>query len=262
MNPDEFDAQMTTLKSIGEVVPLDWLLQRGRRVPSRPHFAITFDDDDPAHINGALPILQKHQIQATFFLSGRSLHGLGPYWWTALEQSARAVGLEATCHAVGVHARTLKELVRGCRHKATVKELPVEGPTTVMSTTDIRMLSDAGMSIGFHTVTHPALTRLSERDLREAVTVGRDALAALARARVDLFAYPYGDVDCRVADAVRTAGYSAAFALRHRPVHAWCDRFNVPRWQPSSFGIVDFAGETALRLSRRVSRLGRGAPPP
>ncbi len=258
IHPDRFVEQMLALKTIGDIVPLEWLLQR-RSDSSRPSFALTFDDDDSAHVRNVLPILRTHQIPATFFLSGRSLHGLGPYWWTRLERSVETIGLGATCRALDEHAPTLKELVRRCRDWATVTELPITNAPPPMSAADIRLLSDAGMTIGFHTLRHPCLTRLGDRDLLEALTLGRDTLAATAGAQVDLFAYPYGTMNRRVASAVRAAGYTAAFALGNLPVSSQCDRFCIPRWQAGSLAIADLAGEAALRLTRGVSRFGRDA---
>jgi peptidoglycan/xylan/chitin deacetylase (PgdA/CDA1 family) len=253
LNPDQFAGQISALKSIGDIVPLDWLLQRHHSPASRPRFAITFDDDDPAHVRRVLPILQTQQIHATFFLSGRALHGLGAYWWTRVEHSVRTVGLNATCRALNVYAPTMKELVRRCRNAGSVAELPdVHGGT--FSAADIRHLSDAGMTIGFHTLHHPALTSLCDGDLSRAITHGRDALAAATGSVIELFAYPYGTVDRRVADMVRTAGYKAAFALGNGPMSYRSNRFCTPRWQPASVGASDIASEAALRLLRRPGR--------
>jgi peptidoglycan/xylan/chitin deacetylase (PgdA/CDA1 family) len=253
LHPDKFVGQIDALKSIGDVVPLDWLLQPHDSTTSRPRFAITFDDDDPAHVRQVLPILRKQQIHATFFLSGRALHGLGAYWWTRLEQSVRTIGLSATCRALNVYAPTMKELVRRCRDASRVAELPdVDGET--LGAGEIRLLADAGMTIGFHTLHHPALTRLRDADLSRAITYGRDALAAATGSAIELFAYPYGTVDRRVADMVRAAGYKAAFALGNRSMSCWSDRFCTPRWQPASAPVPDMPAEAALRLLWRPVR--------
>ena len=258
IHPEHFAGQMQALKAIGDVVPLEWLLQR-RSGSSRPLFALTFDDDDSSHVRNVLPILRTQQIPATFFLSGRSLHGLGHYWWTRLERSVETIGLGATCDAIEEHAPTLKELVRRCRNLGSVKELPIQDARPPMSAQDIRLLSDAGMTIGFHTVRHPCLTRLNDPALKDALTLGRDALAAAAGRTIDLFAYPYGTVDRRVAGAVRTAGYAAAVALGNRPFSSQSDRYCIPRWQPGSVAVPDFSGEVTLRLSQRVSQFARDA---
>jgi peptidoglycan/xylan/chitin deacetylase (PgdA/CDA1 family) len=257
VTPEHFAAQVDALKEIGDIVPLDWLLRA--RSASRPMFAITFDDDDPSHVSRALPILKNRQIHATFFLSGRSLHELGPYWWTRVEHSVNAIGLAATCDALGVRALTLRELVRKCRHSASVVDLPLATTTEVMTAADIRALSNAGMTIGFHTVRHQALTLLDDGDLRCAVMDGRDVLADAAAASIESFAYPYGMVDRRVADAVSGAGYRWACALGDRPLSSLINPFCIPRWQPGAVAVSDLSGETALRLTGRLSRFDRAA---
>jgi hypothetical protein len=44
---------------------------------------------------------------------------------------------------------------------------------------------------------------------------------------VDLFAYPFGDADARVAQAVTEAGFQAAFV--ESPVDVGCDAMAIPR---------------------------------
>lgn len=248
IDADRLDEQIAALKSAGDVVPLDWLLgDRGMR--SRPIFALTFDDDDPAHVQCALPILQTHDVPSTFFLSGRSLHGLGPYWWTLLEQSIEEHGVEAACRLIGGRpGATLTDIVRACRNSPGVAELLVTTTPAVMDAGDIRVLANAGMTIGFHTLRHQPLTQLDDRSLREAVAEGRETLASSAGAPVKLFAYPYGTMDRRVASAVRKAGYAAAFALGNRAVASRFDAFCVPRWQPGPFAGRHLVAEAAVRL--------------
>src|SRR2546425_13018933 len=148
--PARFAEQMRALKEAGDIVSLSRVLSFPVSY-RRPAFAVTFDDDDPSHVRYALPILRELGISATFLLSGRSLHGLGPYWWTLLEQSVEEMGLEATSHVLGHSGRSVKEVARACRQAVTVKELSPRRMPSVMETNDIRALAQAGMTIGFHT---------------------------------------------------------------------------------------------------------------
>jgi peptidoglycan/xylan/chitin deacetylase (PgdA/CDA1 family) len=244
--PELFAAQMRALTEVGDIVPLADILTRGS--DARPAFAITFDDDDPSHAKYALPVLRELGIQATFFLSGRSLHGLGAYWWTRLQQSAEEVGLEETCRRVGHTGRTLKELARACRNDAFVRELETSVALPTMSVDDIRTLADAGMTIGFHTVRHPLLTKLSRTELATALIDGRETLADAVGRDVEYLAYPYGGADARVAAMAQRLGYRAAFTLGNRPMHASGDPFLVMRWQPGSATPERLIAGAALRL--------------
>jgi peptidoglycan/xylan/chitin deacetylase (PgdA/CDA1 family) len=246
--PQRFAEQMRALTSAGDIVPLRTMLSFCRPY-ERPTFAVTFDDDDPSHVRYALPILRELGIPATFFLSGRALHGLGPYWWALLEQSVEEIGLEATSRLLGHSRGSVKELARACRHAGTVKELSPKLTPPVMEADDVRTLAQAGMTIGFHTVRHPALPVLNDADLDRALTEGRDALASAAGAAVELLAYPYGRADARVTRAARRAGYTAAFATGNRPMTRHSHRFLIGRWQPGPLNAQDLLAEAALRLT-------------
>ena len=63
---------------------------------TRPAVAVTFDDDLPSHAEHALPVLRELGVPATFFLSGRALHGLGAYWFQHLEALLIAYGERRT----------------------------------------------------------------------------------------------------------------------------------------------------------------------
>jgi len=246
--PLRFADQMRTLKEAGDVVGLGDLLS----LPSerkRPAFAVTFDDDEPSLVQHALPILRELDIPATFFLSGRSLHGLGPYWWTLVERSVVEIGLEATSRLIGHRGMTLREVARSCRMSGIVPALRVRETPSVMAARDVRTLADAGMTIGFHTLHHLALPALDGPRLAEALSEGRETLSAAAGVPIDFLAYPYGLADCRVAHAARMAGYRAALVTGNRPVTPQSDPFLLPRWQPGSIEGVELLGELALRLT-------------
>jgi peptidoglycan/xylan/chitin deacetylase (PgdA/CDA1 family) len=254
--PERFAEQMRALKAAGDIVPLSRVLSFPESY-RRPTFAVTFDDDDLSHVRYALPILRALGIPATFFLSGRSLHRLGPYWWTLLEQSVEEIGLEVTSHLLGHHGRSVKELARACRQAATVTELSPRLTPSVMETSDILALAQAGMTIGFHTLRHPVLPLLADAQLDLALIEGRDALSCAAGTAVELLACPYGKADARVARAAQRAGYSAAFVTGNRPVARDSHRFLIGRWQPGPLHAAELLAEAALRLTMAVPRLNR-----
>ncbi|OLC82301.1 MAG: hypothetical protein AUJ01_16720 [Acidobacteria bacterium 13_1_40CM_3_65_5] len=246
--PARFAEQMRALKEAGDIVSLSRVLSFPVSY-RRPAFAVTFDDDDPSHVRYALPILRELGISATFLLSGRSLHGLGPYWWTLLEQSVEEMGLEATSRMLGHRGRTIRELTRACRRAGTVKELSPRVTPPVMEAGEVRTLAEAGMTIGFHTVRHAALPGLVDAELDRALTEGRDALSSAAGRAVEFLAYPYGRADARVTRAARRAGYTAAFATGNRPMTRHSDRFLIGRWQPGALNAEELVAEAALRLT-------------
>ncbi|MEJ7813469.1 MAG: polysaccharide deacetylase family protein, partial [Gemmatimonadaceae bacterium] len=203
-------------------------------------------------VRHALPVLAALGARATFFLSGRALHGLGAYWWVALERMITERGLRGACQTLGVAGGSPTALADACvgtpvaeRLGALAASVPAQAPAK----SDPRVLRDAGMTVGFHTLHHPALTTLADAELDAALADGRHALAAAAGAPVDLLAYPHGLADRRVAQHARAAGYRAAFRMGARPVSAGSDRFLLPRWDPGSLEPAALVAHLALRLN-------------
>ena len=80
----------------------------------------------------------------------------------------------------------------------------------LMSNEQVKAWQAAGMEVGAHSRTHPRLTACTDAELQSELAGSKADLEALMGAPVTQFCYPYGDLDTRVADAVRQAGYSAA----------------------------------------------------
>jgi peptidoglycan/xylan/chitin deacetylase (PgdA/CDA1 family) len=66
------------------------------------------------------------------------------------------------------------------------------------------------VDIGSHTVSHPYLTTLNDRDALHELKDSKSYLEDLLGKPVNLFAYPHGDYDQRIRDLVEDAGYEIA----------------------------------------------------
>jgi peptidoglycan/xylan/chitin deacetylase (PgdA/CDA1 family) len=94
---------------------------------------------------------------------------------------------------------------------------------------DIRSMEAAGIEFGSHSVTHPWLTRLTDSELVEELTRSREVLGSIVEHPLPVLAYPYGDVDPRVKQAVQGAGYSAALAVNSGPLGIHADPWEIRR---------------------------------
>lgn len=250
-----FRQQLEALGEVGDIVPLVQVLDRpgpGQRV----RFAITFDDDECSHVEHALPVLQALGIHATFFLSGRSLSALGPYWWTLLEQMIADGGMEEARRTLGIDGATparLAAICEGSPFAERLSALVTPRRACLPGIDDVRTLVSAGMAIGFHTLRHPVLTSLPREALQSALRDGRQALAAAIGKPVDLFAYPHGRADQRVARQVRSAAYRAAFRTGGCPVHPHGDPFLLGRWEPGPLTADELLAHVALRLNHPIA---------
>jgi peptidoglycan/xylan/chitin deacetylase (PgdA/CDA1 family) len=237
-----FREQLNAFGELGRIVPLQALLDDPDDEQQPLRLALTFDDDYVSHAREVLPILRDLDLHGTFFLSGRALHGLGGYWFQRLEALIAERGLSATTELLELPGAVEPQLPLRCegdprrlalidRH-APAGEPPLDGA-------GIRDLAAAGMTIGFHTLHHPVLPQLEYEALREALTEGRDRLAAVVGQPLRWFAYPHGKADGRTLTLTREAGYTAAWTTQPRLLRASDDPHQLGRWEPQPLATDD-----------------------
>ena len=243
--------QIEALLDAGEIVGLEDLI-RPHGDWYRPRFALTFDDDWITHYQRALPILQDLGVSATFFLSGRAIHGLGPLWFETLDDMIADRGIQAIARWLGVDTDDPERVATVCENEPSlqerIEEMSVQGVQRLGSA-EIAALADAGMTIGFHTLQHPLLSRLSDSALDEALVRGRSELEVAAGHPVRLFAYPHGKADPRAVARLPAAGFIAACTGRPLPVRPGHDPYLLGRWEPGPICLDRFIASVPARLN-------------
>ena len=86
----------------------------------------------------------------------------------------------------------------------------------LMSWEDLRFIVSRGHRVGSHSLSHPDLTRLSDRELEKEVHQSKLLLEDKLGVEVDTFCYPYGSYDERVVETVKRAGYRFAFTTEQK----------------------------------------------
>ncbi|MCW2673429.1 MAG: polysaccharide deacetylase family protein [Frankiales bacterium] len=120
-----------------------------------------------------------------------------------------------------------------------------------MDAVQVRTLAAAGWEIGSHTRTHPLLSRLEDDVLRSELEGSREECEALSATSCASLAYPFGDVDARVADAARRAGYHTGASLAHSPGRP--SNMQVPR-------VAVYRGDGDVRFRAKTFPPLRTAP--
>lgn len=168
-----------------------------------PGVLLTFDDGLANNVTIALPVLEQHAAPAVFFVAVQ--HVVDPTdWLPASRKLARQGWPDGHADVVAHHF--------------------FDG----MSMAQLQHCGDHPLiTIGGHTWTHPFLTDCSDSELTRELVESRRYLSEISGQRVDLLAYPTGDYDQRVAQAVQQAGYRAAFA--EFPRQGDMPQFEIPR---------------------------------
>jgi peptidoglycan/xylan/chitin deacetylase (PgdA/CDA1 family) len=257
-----FRAQLERLMELGDIVPLTEIL--GKPTASiRPRFALTFDDDLPSHHDVTLPILRSHGVIGTFFLQGRSLHGLGPLWFEILDRLAVSTDAAALGRWLGVDAPNVERVARACEEDRRLQQtLEREDPGGIghLRRDQISSLAAAGMAVGFHTVHHRALPALPQEEADAALTFGRKELEEVLGHPLTLFAYPHGKADRATAAKVSRAGFRAAWTGHPVAITRGSDPYLLGRWEAGSWTDQGFVAR-ALAVANRRPRSPIGGPP-
>ncbi len=159
-----------------------------------PGVLLTFDDGLVGNYTEVLPLLEYFAAPAVFFVATQ--HVRDPHNW--LPANRRLAALMWPDGAYDAYAHALFDGM-------SEEQLSAAGQHPLIT-------------IGSHTVTHPFLTSCDDAALTHELLESRRYLEAITGQVVNLFAYPTGDYDRRVAEAVRAAGYQAAFVETARNV--------------------------------------------
>jgi peptidoglycan/xylan/chitin deacetylase (PgdA/CDA1 family) len=256
-----FDAVCGWLARWFQVLPLDQAVQalHEGRLPARA-LGISFDDGYADNYEVALPILKRHGLTATFFVTTGAVERGGMWNDSVLEafRQTRQAGLHGKAFGVSTlghiplktieHRREAVERVLAAikyqepaertRIVAEIVRLCDAGTPAnpMMSPAQIRGLRDAGMQLGAHTDTHAILARLDDEAARDEIERSRDKLQTWLGEPPRLFAYPNGkpgvDFDARHVELVRLAGFRAAWTTAPGVARATSDVFQLPRFTP------------------------------
>jgi peptidoglycan/xylan/chitin deacetylase (PgdA/CDA1 family) len=247
--PAEFDAQMRALREFANPVSLDCIadaVTHGRTLPQRA-VAVTFDDGFSDTYEVAFPVLQRHGIPATVFVSTEHVEHHQPFWFEvtahlmlrlppralSFEECPEGLPLDDTEDARRAAIVQLHRVLKTCsnpRRHALVRQWSTQfaahlepGVIELSRSIDkqrILEMARAGIGFGSHTASHPNLaladTAVIERELRDS----KNYLTTLLDRPIRSLAYPFGTpdtYDARAMAAARACGYELAVSYRQGP---------------------------------------------
>jgi peptidoglycan/xylan/chitin deacetylase (PgdA/CDA1 family) len=214
-SPERFEAQMLHLKRHNlRGVSMRALWRAMNTGDARGFIGLTFDDGYEDFLSTALPTLEALGFSATVFFVAGMLG----------EENAWE-------HRGGPRPQ--------------LRLLEADG---------VREVSERGMEVGSHTVTHPRLAGLDPEMLAREVGDSRRMLGEIVGTPVEGFSYPYGDLDVPAVRAARSAGYVYAVATKKQieyGLYDWPRTYVGEKDSPLKFGVKLKVSPILTRWRRR-----------
>jgi peptidoglycan/xylan/chitin deacetylase (PgdA/CDA1 family) len=268
---DAFQDQVNDILERFEPATLESALEflKGRYRPKRNLCLFTFDDGLKEHYTDVLPILRTRGIQGTFFVTTSCLNGsvaavhknhflmaaLGfdayrEAFVSYLARHAPAVSLEMDDALAAQTYRWDSPPVAGFKYFFNFKLEPtIRGQALdalfathlgdeqafasdlYLSWEEARELQIAGMIVGGHSHTHPALPNLVPNDQRsELATCAQQLRRGLYSQSCWPFSYPYGAFNQLTAGIVREMDFGCSFTVEVGSNPAGQDPFQIHRF--------------------------------
>jgi peptidoglycan/xylan/chitin deacetylase (PgdA/CDA1 family) len=250
VTPAFLDTALTVLREAGyRFVALGEVpdLLAGDR-PDMPFVAVTFDDGYRDNRDHALPVLARHGVPWTLFVTPGFLDRTARLWWLEMEAAFRALDrvrldlqgvpfdmpTATQAQKKEAHARlywALRALPEPALLEAVGRlagQAGIDGRRFVdelcLDWDELGALADTpGLTIGAHTLSHPRLATLPSAEAAREIGESRDMIARRLGRAVDFIAYPVGDpasAGDREAQLAQEAGFAGAVTTRPGHLHA------------------------------------------
>ncbi len=234
ITPCFLEATILKYKNEGyEFVSLDKVLEKQKTYSHKPYVCFTFDDGYRDNLSVALPVFEKYQIPFAVYITTDFIDQKSFLWWYVLEaiiqrneKVSLSNGTTNLCRTpdeknevflllkreLQKHARVSKQLFYQYldeRYQTGIYEQP-----QMLNWEEVRLLQNNPLcTIASHGVTHSSLILLTDDVLNYELTESKKRIEEQTGVVVNHFAYPYGDMNKKVAKAVKNAGYLSAVRI-------------------------------------------------
>lgn len=184
---------------------------------NRRYIMLTFDD---GYFNNylALPILEKWNVKATFYISTQHIIEGKSFWWDAVYREKSKMGVSND-----MITQEVVEMIKWPWNQAEKLVLDTYGPDALipkndldrpMTLEELREFSKHPLvEIGNHTSNHLNLPNYDSNEIRESILQAEKDLLEWTGEKTLSISYPYGFYDSRVVQLSEDLGYRFAVTV-------------------------------------------------
>ncbi|MBU4556547.1 MAG: polysaccharide deacetylase family protein [Actinobacteria bacterium] len=269
ITPQRFEDQIAILAQRFNVIrasELREMLLHKRRIP-RNSVVVTFDDGYHDLLTVIKPILERHSVPATAFISTDLIGSDREQWWDELEplllrapdgsgDLAWDITMPPRNESQRLYVTTCDQLKRlgAAERESSLDEIAGQRSVDrsprpeyrMLNANEIRELASGGLiDIGSHTASHQMLSASTLSAQLHEIAEGKRTLQAILGKEIELFSYPYGGTDAlgpETRSLVAETGHSCGFANWFGLTFPWTDPYAIPRCPTENLDGRDFAG--------------------
>ena len=267
------DEAMSALTNLGfRFVALAEMIEKARRGNLAPRsIAWTVDDGYADFAEVAMPVFEGYKSPVAVFLVTGFIDGASWPWWDQVRYIIQESGSPpehaddkiAALKRVSdeqkwAEIRTLSE-----HYSVHVPQVP-PASYRPMSWDQVRACARRGASFGPHTVNHPILPNVDDRQAEQEIALSWSRLKEeVGAAALPVLAYPNGDYGPREIELAKKTGLEAALTTRggHVGREVVCDRpFELPRFdlRPEPIALRQIVSGLEAAKARWRGRQRRG----
>lgn len=256
-----FENQLVTLKKFYKLITLSDAIELLNKKDSTTYNAavITFDDGYKCIYTNAYPLLKKHGIPATIFLTANVIDNKTHLWYDeicmAIEKTKRKkISFDNKEIYIGnSYAREIfkryivnefKKIDDNKKNELIsnlISQLDIGDKNCVndlyLTREQILEMAENGVTFGSHSLSHAILNRMPVESASREIIDSKKLLEEHLNIKIEYFAYPDGKYNENLKDIVQKAGYKCALSLLDRHINKTnsidqysIDRINISEW--------------------------------
>jgi len=216
---------------------------------------ISFDDGEKSFYHTVFPLLKKHSVPVSLFVSPKIISTGTNYWFQEMEGYNEQVVKTILAEQSGIAAPAFKkytsqeilaalpvkkinELIKEYREQTKAEKKTLQN----MSLDQLKEVAASGLvSIGAHTLNHPVLKNEDDETVAEEITGSVKMLEEIIGKPVKYFAYPNGrpgiDFGEREISCLQNNNISMAFSSELDHLSANVNMYSIPRMGFARMGL-------------------------
>lgn len=285
-----FERQVKYINKHFNVISLKDFVRKTKMGEKIPHRSVvfTFDDGYADFFTNAYPVLKKYHVPATVFIipaivnlkeniwideiaelvlnkTGKKLKITSGLYPEILREEILQTELNTSKKRREMASMIIRELkklpntqknriIEDLRtgNKQTHVSSQISSSRFLMDWKEITEINNNGIDIGSHSLTHPVLSRLEDKELVSEIYGSKEILEQKLNQKIGAFCYPFGTIGCfndKTKESIKEAGYECAISSEDGVNDEQTDLFNLKR-----MGTLMFLGFLG-RYSRSVLSL-------